>query len=349
MSSTASDQNLKKRKRKKAQIIDRRVAIRTQDTPESASMQNTSDIPLVDQDVLEEFKEVFQKFYEHADGQSQELEQSQYELDAAKNNNYRERDQDSDTEHSEDSTDDGEEEEVTKSLRRLMKENRMSVAELKSKAKRPEVVEWFDVTAQDPLLLVHLKAYRNTVPVPGHWQLKRKYLSAKRGFVKPPFELPPYIRETGITQMREAVQEKDDKRTMRAKMREKVRPKIGKIVMDYQRLHDAFFKHQTKPPSMSVQGDIYYEGKEREVKLTEKRPGVLSDELREALGMTHPLLPTPWLINMQRFGPPPSYPNLKIPGLTAPIPQGAQWGYQPGGWGKPVLDEHGNPLYGNVF
>jgi len=31
--------------------------------------------------------------------------------------------------------------------------------------------------------------------------------------------------------------------------------------------------------------------------------------------------PPPWLIAMQRYGPPPSYPTLKIPGLTAPIPE----------------------------
>ena len=29
--------------------------------------------------------------------------------------------------------------------------------------------------------------------------------------------------------------------------------------------------------------------------------------------------PPPWIINMQRFGPPPSYPNLKIPGLNVPL------------------------------
>ena len=40
------------------------------------------------------------------------------------------------------------------------------------------------------------------------------------------------------------------------------------------------------------------------------RPGVLSDELREALGMGDGA-PPPWLINMQRYGPPPSYPNLR--------------------------------------
>lgn len=39
----------------------------------------------------------------------------------------------------------------------------------------------------------------------------------------------------------------------------------------------------------------------------------------------------------------------QIPGLNAPIPPGAQFGYQPGGWGKPPVDEEGNPLYGDVF
>jgi len=59
--------------------------------------------------------------------------------------------------------------------------------------------------------------------------------------------------------------------------------------------------------------------------------------------------PPPWLINMQRYGPPPSYPNLKIPGLNAPIPEGCRYGYHPGGWGKPPVDEFGRPLYGDVF
>ena len=52
---------------------------------------------------------------------------------------------------------------------------------------------------------------------------------------------------------------------------------------------------------------------------------------------------------MQRYGPPPSYPNLKIPGLNAPIPEGATYGFHPGGWGKPPVDEFGRPLYGDVF
>ncbi len=178
----------------------------------------------------------------------------------------------------------------------------------------------------------------------------------------------------------------EDAKTMKTKMREKVRPKMGKIDIDYQKLHDAFFKWQIKP-KLTIHGDLYYEvrllpgvsddtswsvsnsrlvlvcqGKEFETRLKEKKPGDLSGELRVALGMpTGPVsassgsalhsnafsvlcecrraaqslcrfscalspqnshkVPPPWLIAMQRYGPPPSYPNLKIPGLNAPIPE----------------------------
>lgn len=74
------------------------------------------------------------------------------------------------------------------------------------------------------------------------------------------------------------------------------------------------------------------------MKLKAKIPGQLSDELKRALGMVDGV-PPPWLLNMQRYGPPPAYPNLKIPGLNAPIPEGASFGYHPGGWGKPPVDE----------
>ncbi|XP_035770099.1 splicing factor 3B subunit 2 [Neolamprologus brichardi] len=210
------------------------------------------------------------------------------------------------------------------SKKKLRRMNRLTVAELKQLVARPDVVEMHDVTAQEPKLLVHLKATRNTVPVPRHWCFKRKYLQGKRGIEKPPFELPEFIRRTGIQEMREALQEKEDAKTMKTKMREKVRPKMGKIDIDYQKLHDAFFKWQIKP-KLTIHGDLYYEGKEFETRLKEKKPGDLSDELRIALGMpvgpnAHKV-PPPWLIAMQRYGPPPSYPNLKIPGLNSPIPE----------------------------
>merc|ERR1712180_238584 len=246
----------------------------------------------------------------------------------------------------------GEEGEKKLSKRKLKKLNRLSVAELKQLVSRPDVVEMHDVTAKDPGLLVHLKSIRNTVPVPRHWCFKRKYLQGKRGIEKPPFDLPEFIKKTGIMEMRAALQEKEDKQGLKSKMREKVRPKMGKIDIDHQKLHDAFFKWQTKP-RMTLHGDLYYEGKEFEIRLKEKKPGDLSDDLRTSLGMpvgpnAHKV-PPPWLIAMQRYGPPPSYPNLKIPGLNAAIPDGASFGYHAGGWGKPPVDEMGKPLYGDVF
>ena len=89
---------------------------------------------------------------------------------------------------------DGDEEEgdgvkkLSKRKRKQMK--RMQVAQLKVLVKRPDLVEAWDVTAKDPLLLIQLKSYKNTVPVPRHWSQKRKFLQNKRGMVKTPFRLP---------------------------------------------------------------------------------------------------------------------------------------------------------------
>ena len=79
-----------------------------------------------------------------------------------------------------------------------------------------------------------------------------------------------------------------------------------------------------------------------------RKAGVLSPELMALLGIEEGG-PPPWLVNMQRYGPPPSYPSMRIPGLNAPIPPGAKFGYRPDEWGKPPVDEYGRPLYGDVF
>ncbi|KAL7618793.1 hypothetical protein Lser_V15G04473 [Lactuca serriola] len=226
-------------------------------------------------------------------------------------------------------------------------QRRMKIAELKQISTRPDVVEVWDATSADPKLLVFLKSYRNTVPVPRHWCQKRKFLQGKRGIEKQPFQLPDFIAATGIEKIRQAYIEKEDNKKLKQKQRERMQPKMGKMDIDYQVLHDAFFKYQTKP-KLTSHGDLYHEGKEFEVKLREMKPGTLSHELKEALGMPEGA-PPPWLINMQRYGPPPSYPHLKIPGLNAPIPPGASFGYHPGGWGKPPVDEFGRPVYGDVF
>ncbi|CAM9213640.1 unnamed protein product [Chrysoparadoxa australica] len=289
----------------------------------------------LDTGLVEEFKKVFEKF-----GTAEELtneavdvkEEDAKEAEVAKEK----ADQDTQPQHKSG---------LSKRARKL--KSRLSVAELKQLVKRPDVVEAHDVTAADPKLLVGLKAARNTVGVPRHWCHKRKYLQGKRGIEKKPFELPEFIAMTGIGKLRAALEEAEAGKSAKQSMRAKVAPKMGKIDIDYQVLHDAFFKWQTKPP-LTHQGDLYYEGKEFEINMNEKKPGFLSEKLKAALGMPENA-PPPWLINMQRYGPPISYPSLRIPGLNAPIPAGASFGYQPGGWGKPPVDEGGNPIYGDVF
>ena len=51
---------------------------------------------------------------------------------------------------------------------------------------------------------------------------------------------------------------------------------------------------------------------------------------------------------MQRYGPPPSYPNLRVAGLNAPIPEGASFGYHPEAGGHARSTNMEGPC-GDVF
>ena len=267
------------------------------------------------------------------------------------------------------------------SKRQIRTKLRPSVAALKKRVARPDLVEAHDPTAMDPDFLIQLKAVNGTVPVPRtyttivivcivsslcvshhddvcvlllflfveHWGRKRKYLQGKRGFEKPPFQLPDFIVQTGITELRDTLNEKEAGQSVKQKNRARVAPKMGAMDVDYRTLHDAFFKYQTKPTNLTTMGNLYYEGKELHVDASQKQLGApLSDKLRQALGMTSDTAPPPWLWNMQRYGPPPTFPrDARIPGLTAPLPSPeCQYGFHPGGWGKPPLDPYGRPLYG---
>jgi splicing factor 3B subunit 2 len=81
--------------------------------------------------------------------------------------------------------------------------------------------------------LLHLKCYRNTIPTPAHWSAKRDYLQGKRSIEKPPFQLPSYIADGHCNAMG-CHKEKEANMSLKAKTREHVQPKIGKIDIDYQ-------------------------------------------------------------------------------------------------------------------
>ncbi|KAJ8659234.1 hypothetical protein O0I10_004948 [Lichtheimia ornata] len=216
----------------------------------------------------------------------------------------------------------------TISKKKLKRLAQLTVSELKQLTDVPEVVEPWDTTASDPDLLVTLKSYRNTVPVPRHWWWKRRgYLQRKERL---PWQLPDYIAQTGIADKRDAMREKEAQARASAKRRARLNPKLGKMDVDYQKLHDAFFRFPIRV-ELTRHGELYYEGKEWSKTF---KPGELSDTLRDALHMQSND-PPPWLFAMQHIGPPPSYAGLKVPGVNAPIPHDCELGYQRGGWGAP--------------
>ncbi|KAK4580362.1 hypothetical protein LTR86_000565 [Recurvomyces mirabilis] len=301
-----------------------------QDVPDVANFELEADDPLFSQ-----FSNIFAKFQDAEDEDATVKEAEKPAVFYDDDDNIQDEDEEAETARK-------------LSKKALKKANKLSIAELKAIVRKPEIVDWTDVSAHDPKLLVNIKSARNVVPVPTHWSLKREYLSSKRGIEKPGFSLPKFIAETGISDMRDAVLEKQAEATLKQRQRERVAPKMGRLDIDYQKLYEAFFRRQTKP-QLTRYGEVYYEGKEYETNLRHLRPGEMSEDLQEALNMP-PGAPPPWLINMQKVGPPPSYPATKIPGLNAPPPPGASWGFHPGGYGKPPVDEKGTPLWGgDVF
>ncbi|ERN09822.1 hypothetical protein AMTR_s00029p00248990, partial [Amborella trichopoda] len=214
----------------------------------------------LDEDLLDDFKKVFEKFSfgEAALGDKDDDKKDEAGLDAAAAAAKKQADSDEDEDEQ-----DGQQKEKGVSNKKKKLQRRMKIAELKQICSRPDVVEVWDATAADPKLLVFLKSYRNTVPVPRHWCQKRKFLQGKRGIEKQPFQLPDFIAATGIEKIRQAYIEKEDSKKLKQKQRERMQPKMGKMDIDYQVLHDAFFKYQTKP-KLTTHGDLYHEGKEFE-------------------------------------------------------------------------------------
>ena len=223
------------------------------------------------------------------------------------------------------------EDESRKKRKKKLKElGKQSLAELKSKAPYPEVVEPWDTNANDPELLIHFKCMPNTVPVPIHWAQNGKYLQSQRGKVRKPYKLPDYIEATGISRIR--LIELPVHITLQQKTRRRMRPKLGRTDIDYQILYDAFFKYQTKK-RLTKLGEVYYEGKEFDKRMRKYRPGKLSRNLRAALGISSTAIP-PFVQNMQRYGPPPAYPFLKIPGVNIPDDDSSALA-TPGLWDEP--------------
>ncbi|KAJ8566855.1 hypothetical protein K7X08_002677 [Anisodus acutangulus] len=180
----------------------------------------------LDGELDEEFRKVFEKFnFNDATGSEENDKKGETVADAALKKTA-----DSDSEEEQDAQ--PKEKGISNKKKKLQR--RMKIAELKQICTKPDVIEVWDATAADPKLLVYLKSYRNTVPVPRHWSQKRKFFQGKRGIEKQPFQLPDFIAATGIEKIRQAYIEKEDSKKLKQKQRERMQPKMGKMDIDYQ-------------------------------------------------------------------------------------------------------------------
>lgn len=212
------------------------------------------------------------------------------------------------------------------SKRKLRKLTKPSLSQLKSSSIYPQVIEWYDCDAPYPYLLATIKSSKNVVPIPGHWQMKREYLSGRSLMEKRPFELPNIIKQTDIEIMRKTLPDNEaaqNDTSLKEISRARVQPKMGSLDIDYKKLHDVFFKlgANWKPEVLLPFGDVYYENRnlyeEAQWKklVKEKTVGRLSSGLREIMGISEGQLP-PWCMKMKNLNMPPSYPNLKVAGLN---------------------------------
>lgn len=287
----------------------------------------------VDPSLAEIFKDVFQKFEINNEMEIDDVS-SQTKISKFDNINQEDEDNDEDDEDGSE-REDGTNAQLIKSnkdnqktstsdnnlsKRQFKKKYSIPLYVLKSECKRPEVIDWMDADSPDPRLHINLKSLPNVVTIPAHWQSKRSFLSTKKGIERPPFELPSFIRDTGILEMRNT-DGNEDQSTLKQQMRERVQPKSGQLDIDYDRLYDAFFKYQKKPLLLKY-GHLYTENtNNNDLLLTERlsrlKVGTLSLKLKVALGMSKPdgtvinRLP-PWYYKMKELGPPPCYPFMNI-------------------------------------
>lgn len=300
-----------------------------QKTPKNKTGESSINALEIPEELLQQYSSVLKKFNAEETEQNQIVENGEVSQDSSGS----------------DVSDFEENEEKPLSRRQLRKRNRVSIAQLKAFTDKPEAVSWYDEDAPDPYLFVFLKTGLNTIDVPGHWLQKKEYLSSKRGIERLPYKLPKFIEETGIAEMRNY-----DPESLKKSQRERVQPKMGKLDIDYQKLHDAFFKYQTKPRLLGF-GDLYYEGREKsdhyKDQISRVRPGVISKRLRAAIGLPEndQTIVPPWIRLMSLIGKPPAYADCIIPGVDTDY---KNTGYKLGDTDGVDLSSFHAPYWGQV-
>lgn len=174
MGLSAAERNKRKRDRKKREKEER--VKQEEATKKAAEISEAEDekapdveIEFVAEPILSEDVEGLRKFRERAPILTLENRGTENEKSSPAQVEDDDKDED----------DENDENDMPVSKRKLRDMLRPSVADLKRRVKRPELVEAHDITAADPDFLIEMKSIPGTVPVPRHWGRKRKYLQGK--------------------------------------------------------------------------------------------------------------------------------------------------------------------------
>lgn len=208
----------------------------------------------------------------------------------------------------------------------------------------PELLQIEDVTSPDIRLLNVLKGTPHSVPVPGHWKEKRGYLRTKGSMHKKPYTIPDKVLQTGFYEARNALRAYRASLSLKQKQKLKLNPKVRSNEKAYREV-----EIDVPCPVLRCYGDLYRENTYSEDVFEEVTPGKLSAELAAAIGVEDSKKPPPWLYAMQKYGLPPAYSNIKVPGVNAPIPKGCKFGYGEGCWGIPPVGSDSRPVYPEVY
>lgn len=196
-------------------------------------------------------------------------------------------------------------------------------------------VEEHDGNASDPYFTALLKSVRGSVPVPSHWHMLSEFLSKQADRDSASGVVPADIEATDIRELRAS---KDPKTFLNMNRIAFVRCfSVGTPLVT-----KTFGVRLTEP------GDVFEEG--RWYPKSEGALTLLGKDLREALGLKSTSAPPPWLYAMQHMKRlPPAFPFVRVPGMNAPIPEGAHWGGGEGMWGHAPRTENGSPSFPGVM
>ncbi len=232
-------------------------------------------------------------------------------------------------------------EQVQENSRKRPRRAKMTWSELKQK-----IIESFDLPlaerlcalaaehdghAVDPLFTVWLKGIRGSVPVPDHWRQMAQFLSKQTDRESCAEVVPPEVEATDVQLIRQTKKKGPVNQLLF----------VTCFLTGSPLLRKRFGCHLTR------HGEVFRQGQWLPPKAYS--PGVLSDKLRQALGISD-VAPPPWLRSMQAAKKlPPAYGSLQLPGLNMPIPKGGQWGTAEEQWGEPVRKDNGALMFPHIM